>query len=156
MTAILLHLRYRGPVWLVGFLAFVLIAVDIVRVTGWTWRDVGALLATLRPASGREVRNYVEFIEVPAGAFLVVTGIRYRSSLDGLIDQQWCYVESAGNAKGGAEQKLTLGNARGTDAPVPNRFTAENLTPFGLTAEAALILMNSHCRFRTGGKSAHV
>lgn len=150
------RLRYRGPVWLVAMLAFLLVTADLVRVAGWTWLDVAGLLAALHPGSNREVRNYVEFIEVPAHPFVVVTGIRYRSSLDGLIDQQWCYVEPVSDGDGKPERKLTLATAKGTQSPVPNRFTSENLHAFGLTAEAAIALMKSHCRFRTGGKSLHV
>lgn len=153
LSVILRYLRDFGVAYIAGGAVAFLVAASILRATGWQWIGISARTTEVRDAG--EVKNYVEFSIVSIPPFQVVTGIRYDSSLNGWITEQWCYLEHAKKASGEAEVKLTLAEVEGMDAPIPNSFSTDNLKHFGLTADTVLILIKAHCRFKTAEKSSH-
>lgn len=152
MTALLNHLRYRGPVYLVGTLAFILIAADLVRGSAWVWPPIREFLGSLVPRAeqSRVLRNYSEFVHVPQGDLNIVTGIQFVSSIDGRVAAQWCYLERRARKPGEPEMKLTLADANSSDPPVSRPLTTGQTQAFGLTADAATRLVKTHCKFKSG------
>lgn len=152
MKALIEHLRYRGPVYLVAAMALFLVAADIARTAGLNWAPVRAFLGSLKAPRDASpiVRNYTEFVRVRHDEFDIVTGMQFSSSVDGQVTSQWCYLEWRTARPGQPEQKLTLASATGTAKPVIRSFTPALLQPFGLSAQTAAGLAGSQCRFRSG------
>ncbi|RDJ21078.1 hypothetical protein DWF00_07615 [Bosea caraganae] len=152
MTALFDHIRYRGPVYVVGTLAFILIAADLARGSGWIWPPIREFLGSLIPRAepSRVLRNYSEFVHVAYGDLNVVTGIQFVSSIDGKVDSQWCYLERRSRKPGEPEIKLTLADAKSSAPPVSRPLTTGQAQAFGLTADAATRLVKTHCKFKSG------
>ncbi|WP_439629972.1 hypothetical protein [Shinella sp.] len=123
---------------------------DMIDAAGWDWRSWFTVdpRAEEQAIETSEIRNYVEFVSVSAGTYLIITGIEFDSSYQRRILKQWCYAERFGVVPGAAEPKVSLATKDTAGAVHPNLFTFENLRPVGLTEAEARAFLNDHCRFR--------
>ncbi|SMD14981.1 hypothetical protein [Rhizobium sp. RU36D] len=149
MIAVLRHFRDYGPAYMAGLGVAFLISVDVLRASGLQWSDIAALAKQFIPdRNGREVKNYVEFTTVEAGALSVTTGVKFASSIEeGRITSQWCYVEPL-VSQGATTLNLFLSTVEGRNRPKLVDFAPADLQPFGLTADDAQTLLKTYCRFQ--------
>ena len=78
----------------------------------------------------------------------MITGQRFVSSDNRIIEEQWCYAEPVGSRHpGNLIYRLELARATGDGPLTPYPLTPETLRLFEMTEAQVAELTPTHCRF---------